>query len=101
MGVTRAVQNAYFNNYIIDGDKPRSFEEFKRWLKRFDTNKDGKLSVEELEHAIRTTGSWFPKRKAKNAISLYGKKEKGYIHEDEIINLVDFARNQLGLNIAN
>ncbi|KAL1546974.1 hypothetical protein AAHA92_23501 [Salvia divinorum] len=74
-------------------------EEFKRWLKKFDADRDGRISVEELRQAIRAAGGWwFCTRKAKRGVKMADKNLNGAIDDYEINNLVDFAQQYLGLS---
>ncbi|XP_048130562.1 calmodulin-like protein 5 [Rhodamnia argentea] len=75
-------------------------EEFKKWLATFDTNKDGRISKEELRHAIRATGAWFPWLKANKAVHAADTNGDGFIDENEMNNLVDYAEKHLNVKIA-
>ncbi|EYU25416.1 hypothetical protein ABFS82_03G044600 [Erythranthe guttata] len=82
-----------------DGKIEISVEEFKLWLKKFDTDKDGRISVEELRRAVRANGGWFSKSKAKRGVKLADKNFNGTIDDHEISNLMEFAEKHLGLRI--
>lgn len=77
-----------------------SLDQFKQWLKKFDSDKDGRISVEELSRAIRTHGGWFSRRKGKEALGSADVNGDGFIEEDEVEELVEFARKQLGLKVV-
>jgi Ca2+-binding EF-hand superfamily protein len=74
-----------------------SIEEFKRWLRKFDADKDGKISRKELEDAI--AGGWFTRWKGKPGIRSADSNGNGFIDESEIDNLVEFAQKYLGVKI--
>lgn len=74
-------------------------DEFKQWLKKFDSDSDGRISVEELRRAIRANGGWFCKMKAKRGVKTADKNLNGGIDDHEIGNLVDFAEKHLGLRV--
>uniref|UniRef100_A0A0D9VUV7 EF-hand domain-containing protein n=1 Tax=Leersia perrieri TaxID=77586 RepID=A0A0D9VUV7_9ORYZ len=80
---------------------PATLDEFKKWLKKFDTNNDGRISGAELREAIRSQGFglsvWW-----KGIVALYqaDKDRNGYIDEYEIENLVIFAQKVLGIKIT-
>ncbi|KAL2249612.1 UNVERIFIED_CONTAM: hypothetical protein Sindi_2434900 [Sesamum indicum] len=76
-----------------------SVQEFIKWLMQFDSDKDGKISVEELRAAIRANGQWFTTWKAKHGLKLADKNHNGIIDENEICNLVKFAKKHLGRRI--
>ncbi|KAK4752775.1 hypothetical protein SAY87_021573 [Trapa incisa] len=92
-----AIRNRSIPN---DGCRVMSLDEFKQWLKRFDSDKDGRISIEELSHAIRTNGRWFSRRKGKEALGSADVNGDGFITEDEVEELVEFAKKQLGLKVV-
>ena len=81
----------------VDGKRVMSIEQFKRWLRKFDADKDGKLSRKELEDAI--PGGWFTRWKGKAVIRSADSNGNGFIDESEIDNLVEFAQKYLGVKI--
>ncbi|KAJ6675800.1 EF-HAND PAIR PROTEIN [Salix viminalis] len=83
----------------VDGKRVMSIEEFKRWLKTFDADKDGRISREELEDAM--PGGWFTRWKGKRGIRSADSDGNGFIEESEINNLVELAQKYLGPNFAN
>ncbi|KAK4429004.1 hypothetical protein Salat_1200400 [Sesamum alatum] len=82
-----------------DGKVEVSEQEFKKWLKKFDVDGDGRISAEELREAIRAKGGWFSKWKAKRGVKTADKDRNGVIDDDEIGNLVEFAKKHLGLRV--
>ncbi|KAH6782342.1 hypothetical protein C2S52_000805 [Perilla frutescens var. hirtella] len=77
-----------------------SMEEFKKWLKKFDDDRDGRINMEELREAIRATGGWFSQAKAGRILKSVDTNSDGFIDEDEISKLVVFAEKQFGLRIV-
>ncbi|KAL3505189.1 hypothetical protein ACH5RR_035030 [Cinchona calisaya] len=84
----------------IDGKIQMSPEEFKKWLKKFDSDKDGRINKEELCEAIRAEGGWFARLKCKDGLKLADKDGNGFIDDNEIKYLKDFAFKHLGVKIV-
>lgn len=82
----------------LDGDM--TVDEFKEWLKCFDVDKDGRISREELQRAIKAVRGRFSGWKSKRGIRAADADGDGYVNEDEIDNLIDFAQRSLGLRIV-
>ncbi|PRQ32628.1 putative EF-hand domain pair protein [Rosa chinensis] len=82
-----------------DGERVMTTEELKKWLKKFDTDKDGRISKEELRQAIRATGERFATFKSRRALQSADVNQDGYIGEEELDNLVEFAQKHLGVKI--
>ncbi|XP_010943034.1 polcalcin Cyn d 7 [Elaeis guineensis] len=82
----------------LDGDM--TVEEFKEWLKKFDTNKDGRISREELRKALRSVRVRFSGWKSSRGIRYADTDGDGFIEDGEIDNLVEFAQKSLGLKIV-
>ncbi|KAL3840392.1 hypothetical protein ACJIZ3_024983 [Penstemon smallii] len=89
---------------ILRHDNPRgaseskvemSIEEFKKWISKFDSDKDGKITMEELREAIRANGGWFSTMKARRGIKLADKNSNEAIDDNEIGNLMEFAKKHL------
>jgi calmodulin len=74
--------------------------EFKEWLKQFDTNRDGRISWQELREAIRRRGAWFPNVKAWCVVRRADRDRNGYVDEWEMENLIGFAEKELGFVIS-
>ncbi|KAG5573486.1 hypothetical protein H5410_063252 [Solanum commersonii] len=95
-----ALKNTYRRNIASDGKIEMSLQEFKKWIKRFDTDKDGRISKEELREAIRTNvDGWFRRLKGSHDIKGADANGNGYIDENEFNNLVEFAQKNLGVRI--
>ncbi|PIN08446.1 hypothetical protein CDL12_18978 [Handroanthus impetiginosus] len=88
-------------------DKPRpgsnktlvSAAEFKKWLMDFDHDGDGRISRSELTDAVKSRGARFSWWKSGRAMGEADVDGSGYIDEDEINNLMRFAREKLGFEI--
>ncbi|TXG52382.1 hypothetical protein EZV62_021551 [Acer yangbiense] len=88
------------NGYIDDnGKREMTMDEFMRWMKKFDADKDGKISREELAEAVRVSGGWFAGLKAKRGVRSVDRNGNCYIDDSEIKNLVEFAEKHLGVRI--
>ncbi|KAL3732841.1 hypothetical protein ACJRO7_022374 [Eucalyptus globulus] len=85
---------------LPDGTRPMNLEEFKNFLKKFDGNKDNRISKEELQDIIRSNGKWFSGWKSKRALSHADANRDGFIDDKEMINLVEFAKKQLNLTVV-
>lgn len=83
-----------------DGKVEMTLQEFKKWLKKFDADKDGRISQEELRVAMRTAGVWFTIFRTKDGLKSADKNHDGFIEENEIGNLQDFALKHLGVRIV-
>ncbi|CAA2953860.1 polcalcin Phl p 7-like [Olea europaea subsp. europaea] len=87
--------------YCSTNDKIEvTFEEFKKWLKKFDKNKDGRISQDELWQAIRANGVRFSWWKGRRAVKAIDTNSNGVVDENEFGNLVEFAEKRLGLQIV-
>ncbi|KAK2660344.1 hypothetical protein Ddye_006877 [Dipteronia dyeriana] len=82
-----------------DGKREMTMDEFMRWMKKFDADKDGKISREELADAVRVSGGWLARLKAKQGVRTADRNGNGYIDDSEIKNLVEFAEKHLGVRI--
>ncbi|XVF39957.1 hypothetical protein PTKIN_Ptkin01aG0074600 [Pterospermum kingtungense] len=83
----------------MDGKRVMTMEEFKQWLKKFDADKDGRISKEELRNATYETGGRFGRWKSRRGIRSADADGSGFIDENEISNLVEFADKYLGVRI--
>lgn len=78
-----------------------TLEQFKKWLRKYDKDKNGQISHDELHEAFCDAKgeSWFKNRKCRHAIRKADRNGNGVVDDDEIIRLVNFAREKLGLKI--
>ncbi|KAE8674520.1 hypothetical protein F3Y22_tig00111745pilonHSYRG00039 [Hibiscus syriacus] len=83
----------------MDGKRVMTMDEFKQWLKKFDADKDGRISKEELRSAVYETGGRFGRWKSWHGIRSADTDGSGFIDENEIANLVGFADKYLGVRI--
>ncbi|EER97535.2 hypothetical protein BDA96_02G395400 [Sorghum bicolor] len=74
--------------------------EFKKWLKQFDADGDGRISRRELREAIRRRGAWFASVKAWCAVRRADRDRNGFVDDCEMESLVEFAENELGFLIS-
>ncbi|KAI4336968.1 hypothetical protein L6164_015433 [Bauhinia variegata] len=84
-----------------DGKHVMSVDEFKRWLNRFDTNNDGRISKAELREAVRQTGAHFATWKTSRGFKSADINGDGFIDKNEFKNLVDFAEKYLNIIVVN
>ncbi|GMI89713.1 hypothetical protein HRI_002640600 [Hibiscus trionum] len=84
-------------SYSVEGKRVMTIDEFKRWLKKFDEDKDGKISRDELADAVRVSGGWFARRKSKYGIRSVDGNGNGFVDDNEIKNLADFAEKHLNV----
>ncbi|PKU62138.1 polcalcin Phl p 7-like [Dendrobium catenatum] len=83
----------------LSGDM--TIEEFRQWIRRFDVNGDGRISRNELRHAIRSIGVRFSGWRSNRWIRQADANGDGFIDvEGEIDNLLDYAKSNLGINIV-
>ncbi|KAK2660341.1 hypothetical protein Ddye_006874 [Dipteronia dyeriana] len=86
-------------NISADGKREMTINEFKRWLKKLDADKDGKISRKELAEAVHISRGWFAKLKANREIRKVDSNGNGYVDESEFENLVEFAEKHLSVRI--
>lgn len=93
------IQQRGVTNY--DGKKVMSLEEFKRWLKGFDSNGDGRISRSELKEAVRLSGGIFASWRSRRGIKSADSNHNGFIDDTEFRNLANFADKYLNITITN
>ncbi|PIA56437.1 hypothetical protein AQUCO_00700634v1 [Aquilegia coerulea] len=76
-----------------------TIEEFKAWLKQFDADGDGRISKNELRTAMRSLGIYFTTWKSRRGIRFADSNGDGFIDDNEIDGLIEFAQNKLGIMI--
>lgn len=84
-----------------DGKRVMTTEELKKWLKKFDVDKDCRISKKELREAIRATGGRFARFKSGLGVRSADANGNGFVDEDELDKLVEFAQKHLGVKIVN
>ncbi|XWS21179.1 hypothetical protein CRYUN_Cryun30bG0033200 [Craigia yunnanensis] len=67
------------------------YDEIMSLFKRYDVNKDGKLSWEEVKAGFRRLQSRFPAYRTQRAFQMADKNGDGYISEAELDELVTYA----------
>lgn len=82
----------------LDGDM--TVDEFKEWLRRFDRDRDGRISRDELRRAMRAIHKRFTGWRSKQGISYADRDGDGYIDDSEVDSLIEFAQKNLGLKIV-
>ncbi|KAK4429006.1 hypothetical protein Salat_1200600 [Sesamum alatum] len=82
-------------NASSDGKVELSMEEFKKWLMKFDRDRDGRINVEELRQAIYDTGGRFCMWKARRAVKKADTNSNGVIDDNEICKLVPLAEKAI------
>ncbi|KAG9450903.1 hypothetical protein H6P81_010868 [Aristolochia fimbriata] len=76
-----------------------SVREFKTWLMRFDMDRNGKISQDELKKAISTLHKWFAWWKAREGVKESDRNGNGEIDKDEIEQFVVYAQQHLNMKI--
>ncbi|AQK83203.1 hypothetical protein Zm00014a_033347 [Zea mays] len=77
-------------------------EEFRAWLAQFDADSDGRISREELRHALRSLNVRFAWWKARGGVRAADADRDGGVQlgEDEVARLFAFAQSHLRVKIA-
>ncbi|XP_057503736.1 calcium-binding protein CML24-like [Actinidia eriantha] len=83
-----------------DGKREMTMDQFIEWLWGFDKDNDGRISQDELKEAVRATGGWFSTWKSKRGVKSADLNRDGFIDQNEITRLVEFAQKQLGMRIV-
>ena len=81
-------------------DADMTVDEFKEWLRRFDTDRDGRISRDELRRAMRAIRARFTGWRSKQGISYADTDGDGYIDDSEVDGLIEFAQKNLGPKIV-
>lgn len=75
-------------------------DEFKGWLRRYDSNNDGQISHDELKEALRALKTRYSWWKSRQAIKEADSNHDGLIDiSNEIEKLVHYAQTRLHLKI--
>ena len=75
-------------------------EEFRAWLAQFDADRDGRISREELEEALRSLNLWFAWWKAREAMRAVDANRNGAVDGDEMGRIYAFAHKHLHLKMS-
>jgi len=76
-------------------------EEFRAWLAQFDADRDGRISREELQQALRSLNVWFAWWKARGGVRAADANGDGAVAgDDEAARLFAFAQRHLHAKIA-
>ena len=78
-------------------------EEFRAWLAQFDADRDGRISREELQQALRSLNVWFAWWKARGGVRAADGDGDGAVAvagDDEVARLFAFAQRHLHAKIA-
>ncbi|KAL7245172.1 hypothetical protein ACSBR2_000490 [Camellia fascicularis] len=93
--------NSSYKSLSPDGKIEMTIEQFKVWLMReYDADKDGRISKNELREAVRAAGGWFSTWNSSHGIKSADKNGNGFVDENEINNLADFAQKKLNVRIV-
>ncbi|KAK3010383.1 hypothetical protein RJ639_011697 [Escallonia herrerae] len=76
-------------------------DEFKTWLRRFDSDCDGRISHGELKEALRSLRIWFGWWKSRQAMKMVDSDQSGHIDSaQEIEKLVNYVQQNLNMKIC-
>ena len=73
--------------------------EFKAWLKQFDSNRDGRISRDELHRALHDLRTWFAWWKARQGMKQADSNRNGKIDQEELAQLIAYAQQHLHMKI--
>ncbi|KAL5714179.1 hypothetical protein ACHQM5_016174 [Ranunculus cassubicifolius] len=76
-------------------------DEFKEWISRFDLDRDGSISREELEIALHSLHTWFAGWKARKGVKQADANRNKRIDNtsEEMDKLVAYAQQHLHMKI--
>ncbi|KAM0057895.1 putative EF-hand domain-containing protein [Helianthus debilis subsp. tardiflorus] len=84
----------------LEQNRSMTIDEFKRWLRIYDENHDGRISKEEFKEALHSLKMWFGSWKAKKAIEAADSNHNDTIDSpSEMEKLVKFAQKHLHMRI--
>ncbi|KAI9164920.1 hypothetical protein LWI28_004493 [Acer negundo] len=84
----------------VHPNQEMTVDEFKAWLRRYDSNSDGQISQDELKEALHGLRSWFPWWKARQGMKEADSNHDGLINSPkEMEKLIHFVQQRLHLKI--
>jgi calmodulin len=95
-----AIRNKMVTTTTRSLDADMTVDEFKEWLQRFDVDRDGRISRDELRRAMRAIRTRFTGWRSRQGINYADADGDGYIDNNEIDGLIEFAQRSLGLKIV-
>jgi calmodulin len=95
-----AIRNKMVTTTTRSLDADMTVDEFKEWLQRFDVDRDGRISRDELRRAMRAIRARFTGWRSRQGINYADADRDGYIDDNEIDGLIEFAQKSLGLKIV-
>jgi calmodulin len=95
-----AIRNKMVTTTTRSLDADMTVDEFKEWLQRFDVDRDGRISRDELRRAMRAIRTRFTGWRSRQGINYADADGDGYIDDNEIDGLIEFAQKSLGLKIV-
>ncbi|KAA8547208.1 hypothetical protein F0562_003636 [Nyssa sinensis] len=78
----------------VQPNREMSLDEFQEWLRRFDTDQDGRISREELKEALHSLRIWFGWWKARQGMKEADTDHTGHIDNAKEIEKLDTIRLQ-------
>lgn len=86
--------------YQIHPSHEMTVDEFKAWLRQYDTDHDGRFSQEEIKEALHSLKTWFAWWKARQGMKVADINHNGQIDSaKEIEKLVNYAQQRLHIKI--
>ncbi|KAF9599938.1 hypothetical protein IFM89_001973 [Coptis chinensis] len=78
-----------------------SLEQFQQWIQGLDTDRDGRISKQELVEGLRGQGLWFKHWRAQRALSHVDKNSNGFVDGDfEFCELLEYAKEHWGIKFS-
>ncbi|KAK7815921.1 putative calcium-binding protein cml26 [Quercus suber] len=66
-------------------------DQLRNTFKKFDTDNDNQLSIEELTKAFQYLGSWFPAYRADRSLLHADANNDGFVNEEEMNQLLKYV----------
>ncbi|XP_074559758.1 uncharacterized protein LOC141815691 [Curcuma longa] len=100
---------AFTHGYLL-AQKEMSASEFRAWLRQFDSDRDGRLTIDDLHRALRSLHAWFAWWKVRRAMKQADVNRNGVIDvnsrrngedndDDEMNRLIAYANQHLHMKI--